>query len=140
MRMCMRSRFQCAWEWRLMFCFFLMIRRPPRSTLFPYTTLFRSPGGQAGTSSRIENYLGFPTGIPGLELAGRALTQAQKFGAEVAIARTAVRFNCDELPYRVHLSDGEVVRARTIVIATGARYRKLDVPELSRFEGGGIFY
>ena len=99
-----------------------------------------APGGQAGTSSRIENYLGFPTGIPGLELAGRALTQAQKFGAEVAIARTAVRFNCDELPYRVHLSDGEVVQARSIVIATGARYRKLDVPELSRFEGGGIFY
>jgi len=59
-------------------------------------------GGQAGTSSRIENYLGFPTGIPGLELAGRALTQAQKFGAEVAIARTAVRFNCDELPYRIY--------------------------------------
>ena len=99
-----------------------------------------APGGQAGTSSRIENYLGFPTGIPGLELAGRALTQAQKFGAEVAIARTAVRFNCDELPYRIHLSDGEVVQARSIVIATGARYRKLDVPELSRFEGGGIFY
>ena len=99
-----------------------------------------APGGQAGTSSRIENYLGFPTGIRGLDLAGRALTQAQKFGAEVAIARTAVRFNCDELPYRVHLSDGEVVQARTIVIATGARYRKLDVPELSRFEGGGIFY
>jgi len=99
-----------------------------------------APGGQAGTSSRIENYLGFPTGISGLALAGRALTQAQKFGAEVAIARSAVRFNCDELPYRVHLSDGEVVQARTIVIATGARYRKLDVPELSRFEGGGIFY
>ena len=99
-----------------------------------------APGGQAGTSSRIENYLGFPTGISGLALAGRALTQAEKFGAEVAIARTAVRFNCDEKPYRVHLSDGEVVQARTIVIATGARYRKLDVPELSRFEGGGIFY
>jgi thioredoxin reductase (NADPH) len=99
-----------------------------------------APGGQAGTSSRIENYLGFPTGITGLALAGRALTQAEKFGAEVAIARTAVRFNCDELPYRVHLSDGEVVQARTIVIATGARYRKLDVPELSRFEGAGIFY
>jgi len=99
-----------------------------------------APGGQAGTSSRIENYLGFPTGISGLALAGRALTQAQKFGAEVAIARSAVRFNCDELPYRVHLSDGEVVQARTIVIATGARYRKLAVPELSRFEGGGIFY
>ena len=99
-----------------------------------------APGGQAGTSSRIENYLGFPTGISGFALAGRALTQAEKFGAEVAIARTAVRFNCDERPYRVHLSDGEVVQARTIVIATGARYRRLDVPELSRFEGAGIFY
>jgi thioredoxin reductase (NADPH) len=99
-----------------------------------------APGGQAGTSSRIENYLGFPTGITGQALAGRALTQAEKFGAEVAIARTAVRFNCNELPYRVHLSDGDSVQARTIVIATGARYRRLDVPELSRFEGAGIFY
>ena len=99
-----------------------------------------APGGQAGTSSRIENYLGFPTGISGLALAGRALTQAEKFGAEVAIARSAVRFNCDQRPYQVHLSDGEVVQARTIVIATGARYRKLDVPGLSRFEGAGIFY
>src|SRR2546422_4762156 len=99
-----------------------------------------APGGQAGTSSRIENYLGFPTGISGLALAGRALTQAEKFGAEVAIARTAVRFNCDARPYRVHLSDGEIVQARTIVIATGVRYRRLDVPALSRFEGAGIFY
>ena len=99
-----------------------------------------APGGQAGTSSRIENYLGFPTGISGFALAGRALTQAEKFGAEVAIARSAVRFNCDQRPYQVHLSDGEVVQARTIVIATGARYRKLDVPGLSRFEGAGIFY
>ena len=99
-----------------------------------------APGGQAGTSSRIENYLGFPTGISGQALAGRALTQAEKFGAEVAIARTAVRFNCNDRPYRVHLSDGDVVQARTIVIATGARYRRLDVPELSRFEGAGIFY
>jgi thioredoxin reductase (NADPH) len=99
-----------------------------------------APGGQAGTSSRIENYLGFPTGISGLALAGRALTQAEKFGAEVAIARTAVGFNCDQRPYRVHLSDGEVVQARTIVIATGVRYRRLEVPSLSRFEGAGIFY
>src|SRR5256884_1256909 len=99
-----------------------------------------APGGQAGTSSRIENYLGFPAGIAGLALAGRARTQAEKFGAEVAIARSAVRFNCDQRPYQVHLSDGEVVQARTIVIATGARYRKLDVPGLSRFEGAGIFY
>jgi thioredoxin reductase (NADPH) len=99
-----------------------------------------APGGQAGTSSRIENYLGFPTGISGFALAGRALTQAEKFGAEVAIARTAARFDCDERPYKIHLSDGEVVRARTIVIATGARYRRLDVPDLPRFEGAGIFY
>src|SRR5207237_7601333 len=99
-----------------------------------------APGGQAGTSSRIENYLGFPTGISGLALAGRALTQAEKFGAEVAIARSAVRLDCDQRPYRVHLSDGEVVQTRTIVVATGARYRKLDVPALSRFEGAGIVY
>ncbi len=99
-----------------------------------------APGGQAGTSSRIENYLGFPTGISGFALAGRALTQAEKFGAEVAIARTAVRFDCDQRPYRVHLSDGEVVQTRSIVIATGARYRRLEVPELARFEGAGIFY
>src|SRR5882724_4220959 len=99
-----------------------------------------APGGQAGTSSRIENYLGFPTGISGEALAGRAFTQAEKFGAAVAIARTAVRFNCDERPYKVHLSDGEVVQTRTIVIATGVRYRRLEVPALSRFEGAGIFY
>ena len=99
-----------------------------------------APGGQAGTSSRIENYLGFPTGVSGLQLAGRALTQAEKFGAEVAVARSAVRFNCGSRPYRVHLSDGSVVQARAIVIATGARYRKLDLPGLSRFEGAGIFY
>jgi len=99
-----------------------------------------APGGQAGTSSRIENYLGFPTGISGLELAGRALTQAEKFGAKVTIARTAVRFDCSERPYKIHLSDGEIVQARTIVIATGVRYRRLNLPELSRFEGAGIFY
>jgi len=99
-----------------------------------------APGGQAGTSSRIENYLGFPTGISGYALAGRALTQAEKFGAEVAIARTAVRFDCNVRPYRVHLSDGTAVQARAIVIATGARYRKLDLPDLARFEGAGIFY
>src|SRR5207249_776676 len=99
-----------------------------------------APGGQAGTSSRIENYLGFPTGISGQALAGRALSQAEKFGAEVAIARTAVRLDCDARPYQVKLADGEVVRTRTIVIATGVRYRKLAVPAVSRFEGVGIFY
>jgi thioredoxin reductase (NADPH) len=99
-----------------------------------------APGGQAGTSSRIENYLGFPTGISGQALAGRALTQAERFGADVAIARTAVRIDCDSRPYQVILENGEVVHARAIVIATGARYRKPDLPELSRFEGNGIFY
>ncbi len=99
-----------------------------------------APGGQAGTSSRIENYLGFPTGISGLALAGRALTQAEKFGAEVAIGRTAVRLDCDSRPYGIYLSDGEVVRARTIVIATGVKYRRLDLPSLARFEGAGVYY
>ncbi|HEX7596750.1 MAG TPA: FAD-dependent oxidoreductase, partial [Polyangia bacterium] len=99
-----------------------------------------APGGQAGTSSRIENYLGFPTGISGQALAGRALTQAEKFGAEVAIARRAVRLDCDSRPYKVILENGEVVLTRALVIATGARYRKPDLPELARFEGNGVFY
>lgn len=99
-----------------------------------------APGGQAGTSSRIENYLGFPTGISGGALAARARAQAEKFGAEIAIARTAVRVDCDERPYKIHLSDGEVVRTRAIVIATGVRYRKLDLPTLEKFEGAGIYY
>jgi thioredoxin reductase (NADPH) len=99
-----------------------------------------APGGQAGTSSHIENYLGFPTGISGQALSGRALTQAEKFGAEVAIGRTAARLDCDSRPYRVHLSSGQVVKTRTIVIATGVKYRKLDLPALARFEGAGVFY
>jgi thioredoxin reductase (NADPH) len=99
-----------------------------------------APGGQAGTSSRIENYLGFPTGISGEALAGRALSQAEKFGAEVAIARTVVRLDCDSRPYRLYLSNGDVVRTRTIVIATGVKYRKLELPALQRFEGAGVFY
>jgi thioredoxin reductase (NADPH) len=99
-----------------------------------------APGGQAGTSSRIENYLGFPTGISGQALSGRALAQAQKFGAEIAIGRTAVRLDCDSRPYRVHLSDGQEVRTRAIVIAAGVKYRKLDLPALSRFEGAGVYY
>jgi thioredoxin reductase (NADPH) len=99
-----------------------------------------APGGQAGTSSKIENYLGFPTGISGMALAGRALNQAEKFGAEMAIAQTAVRLDCDARPYQVHLADGQVVRTRSIVIATGVRYRKLDLPALARFEGLGVYY
>jgi thioredoxin reductase (NADPH) len=99
-----------------------------------------APGGQAGTSSKIENYLGFPTGISGMALAGRALNQAEKFGAEVSIGRTALRLECDARPYRIHLANGEVVRTRSIVIATGVRYRRLSLPSVARFEGAGIFY
>jgi thioredoxin reductase (NADPH) len=99
-----------------------------------------APGGQAGQSSRIENYLGFPTGISGQALAGRALSQAEKFGAEVAIGRTVARIDCDSRPYRLYLSDGQVVRTRAIVIATGVKYRKLDLVSLSRFEGAGVYY
>src|SRR5450432_1077092 len=99
-----------------------------------------APGGQAGTSSRIENYLGFPTGISGQALSGRALSQAEKFGAEVAIGRTVARLDCDSRPYRLYLSDGQVLQTRTIVIATGVQYRKLDLPSLTRYEGAGIYY
>ena len=99
-----------------------------------------APGGQAGSSSRIENYLGFPTGISGQDLAGRALTQAEKFGADVSIARAAVGLDCAVRPYQVHLENGDIVRARTVVIASGARYRKPDLPELPRFEGAGVMY
>ena len=99
----------------------------------------RSPGGQAGSSSRIENYLGFPMGIPGAELAGNAFTQAEKFGAEFAVARTALRLDCGR-PYRVELGPGIGVQARAIVIASGVRYRKPDIPDLSRYEGVGVYY
>jgi thioredoxin reductase (NADPH) len=99
-----------------------------------------APGGQAGTSSRIENYLGFPTGISGSDLAGRAFTQAQKFGAKIAIGRRAARIDCDSKPYKVILEGGEVVRGRTFVIASGVRYRKPELADLGRFEGTGVFY
>jgi thioredoxin reductase (NADPH) len=99
-----------------------------------------APGGQAGSSSKIENYLGFPTGISGQQLAERAYTQAEKFGAEIAIARTAVKLNCDRRPYRIELGDGASVLARTVVIATGARYHKPPLAALARFEGVGVYY
>jgi thioredoxin reductase (NADPH) len=98
-----------------------------------------APGGQAGSSSKIENYLGFPTGISGQALAARAFTQAEKFGTDVAIARTAQRLVCDVRPYRIELG-GEAVLARTVVIATGARYHKPTLESLERFEGLGIYY
>ncbi len=99
-----------------------------------------APGGQAASSSKIENYLGFPTGISGQALTARALTQAEKFGAKLAVTRGAVRLHCDEAPVRLELAGGGSIRARAVVIATGAEYRKLDVPELARFEGLGVYY
>lgn len=98
-----------------------------------------SPGGQAGSSSRIENYLGFPSGISGNSLASRAYAQAQKFGAQMLLAKGA-RLSCDRKPYVVELADGARVAARAVVIATGAKYRKLAVENLSRFEGVGVYY
>jgi thioredoxin reductase (NADPH) len=99
-----------------------------------------APGGQAGSSSKIENYLGFPTGISGLALAGRALVQAQKFGAEVAIATSALRLSCDHVPFQIGLSDGQTVRGRTVIIASGAEYRKLALDNLSDYMGLGVYY
>jgi thioredoxin reductase (NADPH) len=98
------------------------------------------PGGQAGASSRIENYLGFPTGVSGRELTSRAFTQAQKFGARMVVARQARRLACDRKPYVVEMDDGSRVPARAVIIATGARYRRLQLPDLARFEGIGIYY
>jgi thioredoxin reductase (NADPH) len=100
----------------------------------------RAFGGQAGASSRIENYLGFPTGITGRALSGRAFVQAQKFGAQVAIPATGAALLCDEKPLRLCLADGTVVKARTVVLACGARYRKPALPDLERYEGCGVYY
>ena len=100
----------------------------------------QSPGGQAGSSSKIENYLGFPTGVSGLELAARATTQAQKFGANMMIARSVVRLHCDNRPYQVELDTGELLSTRAVVIATGAQYNKPRLANLDKFEGAGIYY
>ncbi len=104
----------------------------------------RSFGGQAGASARIENYLGFPTGISGGALAGRAFVQAQKFGAEMMIPMEVASMDCSAADTRgelsVALADGRRLRSRTVVIATGARYRRPDVPRLAEFEGRGIWY
>jgi thioredoxin reductase (NADPH) len=99
-----------------------------------------APGGQAGLSSRIENYLGFPTGISGQELAARAYNQAQKFGAQILIARTAVHLDCARTPYRIQIDGGEAISTRSVIVATGAQYRKPDIANLSSFEGAGIYY
>jgi thioredoxin reductase (NADPH) len=99
-----------------------------------------SPGGQAGSSSKIENYLGFPTGISGQALAGRAYTQAQKFGAQLIIATGAKRLVCDRKPYAIEMDDNVRVPARTIIIATGAEYRVPTIENLSEFKGVGVYY
>jgi thioredoxin reductase (NADPH) len=104
----------------------------------------RSYGGQAGASARIENYLGFPTGISGQALAGRAFVQAQKFGAQVLIPAEAASLDCSRADadgsLAVVLTDGRRIRTRTVVIASGARYRRPDIPRLAEFEGRGVWY
>jgi thioredoxin reductase (NADPH) len=97
-------------------------------------------GGQAGTSSRIENYLGFPAGLSGFELASRALVQADKFGARTAVPEEAVGLAREDGHYRIGLSEGDEVVARSVIAATGARYRRLDVPRLERFEGVSVHH
>jgi thioredoxin reductase (NADPH) len=99
-----------------------------------------SPGGQAGYSMRIENYLGFPSGITGLELATRAFSQAEKFGAQLMIAKGATHLRCDRKPYAIEIDNGTSVPARTVIIATGAEYRGLPIENLSRFNGVGVYY
>lgn len=99
-----------------------------------------APGGQAGASARIENYLGFPTGISGQALAGRAFVQAVKFGAHLAIPLRAKALHCGEHPSRIELADGRFVSARTVVIASGAAYRRPGIEALDKYEGRGIYY
>jgi thioredoxin reductase (NADPH) len=99
-----------------------------------------SPGGQAGSSSKIENYLGFPIGVSGQELAARAITQAEKFGAHMIIACGVTRLDCTSRPYKLVLENGDSLAARTIVIAAGAQYTKPPIPNLHRFEGQGVYY
>jgi thioredoxin reductase (NADPH) len=100
----------------------------------------RAFGGQAGASARIENYLGFPSGVSGQALTGLAYVQAQKFGARMMIPTEVVHLNVAETPFALHLGDGRRVKAMTLVVATGARYRRLNVPNVQDFEGRGIWY
>ena len=99
-----------------------------------------APGGQAGTSSKIENYLGFPTGISGQALAGRAQVQAQKFGATLGVPFGAKRLCCQQRPYRIFLETEEFISAKTVVVASGARYRGIDVEGLEQYEGQNVHY
>jgi len=99
-----------------------------------------APGGQAGSSSRIENYLGFPSGISGQELTARAYAQTQKFGAHLMITKAATRLRCNTRQYIIETDDGAQILARTVIIATGAEYRKLPLENISQFEGAGVYY
>jgi len=100
----------------------------------------RAPGGQAGASARIENYLGFPTGISGQALAGRAFVQAQKFGAHIAIPLEVKALHCSDQPMEIELKDGRRIPTRTVVIASGAVYRRPALAELELYEGRGVYY
>jgi thioredoxin reductase (NADPH) len=99
-----------------------------------------APGGQAGSSSKIENYLGFPSGISGQNLTARAYAQTQKFGAHLMITKAATRLKCNTRQYVIDIDDGTQVLAKTVVIATGAEYRKLPLENISQFEGAGVYY
>lgn len=99
-----------------------------------------APGGQAGSSSKIENYLGFPAGISGQELATRAYTQAQKFGAQLMIGKGAKTLKCNRKPYAIEIDHGSPMRARSVIVAAGAQYRRLPLENLAQFEGSGVYY
>src|ERR1035438_10374825 len=99
-----------------------------------------SPGGQAGSSSKIENYLGFPTGVSGQELANRALAQAQKFGAKMMVGHGVVRLDCSKRPYGIVLDNDSTLSARAIIISTGAQYNKPNISNLTQYEGRGVYY
>jgi thioredoxin reductase (NADPH) len=99
-----------------------------------------SPGGQAASSSKIENYLGFPTGLSGQELAARALAQTEKFGAKMMVAHSVAKLDCSRRPFRIVLDNGNEIAARSVVIATGAQYNKPGIANLKKFEGNGVYY
>lgn len=99
-----------------------------------------APGGQAGTTSMIENYLGFPNGISGSELATRAVAQARRFGAEILLARPLVGISTEGTGYRAHLSDGTSVLGRTLLVASGVEWRRLEVPGIDELLGAGVYY
>jgi thioredoxin reductase (NADPH) len=99
-----------------------------------------APGGQAGSSMRIENYLGFPSGITGQELATRAFSQAEKFGAQMIIAKGATHLSCERRPYAIEIGNGTRVMARTVLLATGAEYRGLPIENVASFNGAGVYY